>query len=92
MKTIQTKSDCTLGFVEDSGPIKEIQKVRDILSKHLFIGKLSEITEEQAKELVYGHPEDYEKSPEYGKSGLNKLALSVGILETDFDKYLVVKL
>jgi hypothetical protein len=42
--------------------------------------------------LVYGHPEDYEKSPEYGKSGLNKLALSVGILETDFDKYLVVKL
>jgi hypothetical protein len=56
------------------------------------IGKLSEITEEQARELVYGHPEDYEKSPEYGKSGLNKLALSVGIEEKDFGNYLVVKL
>ncbi len=52
MKTVQTKPDCTLGFVKDSGPIQEINSVKEIFSKYPLIGKLSEITEEQARELV----------------------------------------
>jgi hypothetical protein len=85
MLTIKTKPDCTLGFLNViSETLTEYQIINGI--------NLAKISEEQARELVYGHPEDYEKSPEYGKSGLNKLALSVGIEEKDFGNYLVVKL
>jgi hypothetical protein len=74
MKTIQTKPDCTLGFVElPVAPKKWNEETIELylnackeftktsLTEEMLglkkapelIGKLSEITEEQAKELVY---------------------------------------
>lgn len=100
MKTIQTKPDCTLGFIEvkpewfnfkarfdgswwlygsnknipDNNPFSEvetfedehvltilIEKVRGEFRDISVIGKLSEITEEQARKLV-----DYDR---YGRHG-----------------------
>jgi hypothetical protein len=123
MKTIQTKPDCTLGFYKivegknkyfpNSTAIRAIGD-SNLTEKSIYIGNLSEITEEQARELVGGMECIYETygklSPwaEYGtedqKGGgkkyfaihavdsLQSAALSVGIEEKDFDKYLVIKL
>jgi hypothetical protein len=70
-------------------------------NNYKVIGKLSEITEEQAKELVEMTIDDaqYREVEKDGsvinrdhKYKLRKQAKSVGIEEKDFDKYLVIKL
>jgi hypothetical protein len=107
MKTIQTKPDCTLGFIpapklEAGGWITSHDAMLD--EKITLIGKLSEITEEQARELLdsFLHGgfvvyKDYiDPTNSYFNasvlSSLKSAALSVGIEEKDFDKYLVIKL
>jgi hypothetical protein len=69
MKTVQTKPDCTLGFIKmkpahtgnadlESSVIKDVKIDIGLLTKSnkapTPIGILSEITEEQAEELVDG--------------------------------------
>lgn len=119
MLTIKTKPDCTLGFVpmdikfspitpesydgEKVNPyhIDEVFIINTDKSK--IIGKLSEITEEQARELVKSsnlknqgiayHIDPLENI--YSRTALIAIqaaVLSVGIEEKDFDKYVVVKL
>jgi hypothetical protein len=131
MKTVQTKPDCTLGFVEvepewfnfktrfdgswwlygsnksipDNNPFSEVETFEDEYVYTLLvekvkefkqisvIGKLSEITEEQARELMEVDKEHIG----FGRIcnylyGLKESAKAVGIEEKDFDKYLVVKL
>ena len=128
MLTIKTKPDYTLGFIKYT-EIKMHPSLPDGLYYYESqleggkdIGKLSEITEEQAKELVdlgkmyfkITTPECYDGKKQKLYVDLNELhefdkfngkpvgeayklklkdaALSVGIEEKDFDKYLVVKL
>lgn len=67
---------------------------------HEVIGRLSEITEEQAKELGMGvpgktgHEVHYLSEGEFNRAlySLRSAALLLGIEHKDFDKYLVVKL
>jgi hypothetical protein len=132
MKTIQTKPDCTLGFLpwEKGKSTKGLLILHDnFLYSRKYIGQLSEITEEQARELVeailwkesisitsrtspetkrtflykkYGNlpfiapyhadMEGGEIHPLIAIHSLQSAALSVGIEEKDFDKYLVIKL
>jgi hypothetical protein len=85
MKTIQTKPDCTLGFLPTS--------FEGELQAKEIIGKLSEISEDQARELMEvdkGHI-GFGRICNY-LYGLKESAKAVGIEEKDFDKYLVVKL
>jgi hypothetical protein len=107
MKTIQTKPDCTLGFVRFGKDKPEAEptvtlygnslegwrKAKISNTEYEAINLLSEITEEQAKELMEvdkGHI-GFGRICNY-LYGLKESAKAVGILETDFDKYLVVKL
>jgi HEPN domain-containing protein len=103
MKTIQTKPDTTLMFGEipDGVSIDKITEMVGVFGQ--VIGKLSEITEEQARELVNQTGEDQYRRYWYSHplqniftniavESLESAALSVGIKEEDFDKYLVIKL
>jgi hypothetical protein len=117
MKTIQTKPDCTLQFIEcPRGYEKTVYTHPEGVKKWKPIGRLSDITEEQARELVEGTTEGlithknycpssrHRCSPIYYNAdegeikflraihSLQSAALSVGIEEKDFDKYLVIKL
>ncbi len=105
MLTIKTKPDCTLGFLPypEGGTAGLLVKHEGIIMKREIIGKLSEITEEQARELVEesGLDRGGFKNPSFrqqkcfsmlAKDALEFWALSVGIEEKSFDKYLVVKL
>lgn len=124
MKTIQTKPDCTLGFVLAPNTKNILGHKTGDKYRALWDGVnysegilLSEITEEQAKELVeetnigisiqeppfpYPPQESITTYPLYNGpnwavagsaiTSLKSAALSVGIEEKDFDKYLVVKL
>jgi hypothetical protein len=99
MKTIQTKPDCTLGFVEEAlvktnGDLLAYLWERvNFLHSYKLLGKLSEITEEQARELMEvdkGHI-GFGRICNY-LYGLKESAKAVGIEEKDFGSYLVVKL
>jgi hypothetical protein len=112
MKTVQTKPDCTLGFVEETlvktngDLLTYLWEKVSFLHSYKLLGKLSEITEEQAEELVdskmkYPGCMHYRMYYEFLGNDFNLIraiyslrsaALSVGIPETDFDKYLVIKL
>ena len=112
MITIQTKPDCTLGFI----PIKDdwdrfvkdglsieysfdIGHERDLGTRFIevgrefeIIGKLSEITEEQAMELVYETKTWFGDVTINSLDGLYQWSLNAGIKEKDFGNYLVIKL
>lgn len=113
MKTIETKPGVTIGFVDS-------EEFDITMHGDYVIGRLSEITEEQAKELVastkWHFPEEHtvwfnytesaeQPNPVSGQlrqkwnvglsnavDSLKTAAISVGIEEKDFDKYLVIKL
>jgi hypothetical protein len=123
MMTIKTKPDCTLGFVRfgkdkpETEPAitiigyptgKRIAKIGNSETEYEPINLLSDISEEQARELVdlgkfeIIDPRNGEKMwadlnevynfDKFYKSKLKEHALSVGIEEKDFDKYLIIKL
>jgi hypothetical protein len=109
MKTIETKPGVTLGFKESDRHRSVTEFILDnncLIKNKDIIGRLSEITEEQAKELVL-HPEDVLHGNEwhplykdYTSSIFKSLAIgslysaaeSLGIKESEFEKYLVIKL
>jgi hypothetical protein len=102
LKTIETKPGVTLKFIACPRGYEKTAYTypegMDPLRKWEPIGRLSEITEEQAKELVEEKEGFYKNYSEpfcvcVGPDGsLNSVALSLGIKESDFDQYLVIKL
>jgi hypothetical protein len=107
MLTIKTKPDCTLGFIKAPDGYENIAMIVPEGSRFSTksIGKLSEITEEQAREFCYkdGYSDFY--YCEYKKNEINKYKsessalmafhtaiVLFGIAMKDFDKYLVIKL
>jgi hypothetical protein len=110
MKTIKTKPGVTLGFVE-SDHIRFYTVFPEGASRDWnppkIINQLSEITEEQAKELVnvvewyyfdiyQDYMEDHmKKRPhkyDYAVDSIKSAAESLGIKPEEFDQYLVVKI
>jgi hypothetical protein len=120
MLTIKTKPDCTLQFIECPRGYEKIVYTFPETADPLTwkpIGRLSEVTEEQARELVEGTTEGLSMHKDYCHESnvrlgpfyydadgdgeikflraihsLQSAALSVGIEEKDFDKFLIVKL
>jgi hypothetical protein len=108
MKTIETKPGVTLGFIACPEGYENLSLIVPKGSRFGWkqIGKLSEITEEQAKELVL-HPEDvkhgdtwYPLYKDYTglvltRSPIRSLCSAAGftgIEEKDYENYLVIKL
>jgi hypothetical protein len=117
MKTIETKPGVTLGFKESDRHRSVTEFILDnncLIKNKDIIGRLSEITEEQAKELVslgvmgieaegkvYNADmnEWYDMKEFMGdrlgdlyKQKLIQTAESLGIKESEFENYLVIKL
>jgi hypothetical protein len=99
MKNIKTKEGVDLAFINIKDiPIKvNVPNSSNEITHPVNLGKLSEITEEQAVELVEKIGDGYKMYNGIGSTGsavkaLHSAALSLQIPEAEFSKYLVIKL